>query len=97
MTQTILVVDDKKELLTMVKLYLTQDGFRVVAATNSNRFAVRDAYIGGTLIDAGGQIASVGMTLAPGNIASGAKLPFDLRIEQVPYVRYEVQAQATQS
>ena len=32
MTQTILVVDDKKELLTMVKLYLTQEGFRVVTA-----------------------------------------------------------------
>jgi len=34
MTQTILVVDDKKELLTMVKLYLTQEGFRVVTATD---------------------------------------------------------------
>jgi len=32
MTQTILVVDDRKELLTMVKLYLTQEGFRVVTA-----------------------------------------------------------------
>jgi DNA-binding response OmpR family regulator len=32
MTQTILVVDDKKELLIMVKLYLTQEGFRVVTA-----------------------------------------------------------------
>jgi DNA-binding response OmpR family regulator len=32
MTQTILVVDDKKELLTMVKLYLAQEGFRVVTA-----------------------------------------------------------------
>ena len=32
MTQTILVVADKKELLTMVKLYLTQEGFRVVTA-----------------------------------------------------------------
>mgnify|MGYP001819024768 CR=1 FL=1 len=74
MTQTILVVDDKKELLTMVKLYLTQEGFRVGTATNGNPFAVRDGYIYGTLIDAGGQIASVGMTLAPGEFAPGARV-----------------------
>jgi DNA-binding response OmpR family regulator len=34
MTQTVLVVDDNRELLTMVKLYLTQEGFHVVTATN---------------------------------------------------------------
>ena len=65
-------------------------------ATNGNPFAVRDAYIFGTLIDAAGQIASVGMTLAPGEIASGASVAFDVRIEQAPYVQYAVQAQATQ-
>jgi hypothetical protein len=63
-------------------------------ATNEHLFAVRDAYIYGTLIDAQGYIASVGMTLAPGEIAPGARVPFDLRIEDAPYVRYEVQAQA---
>ena len=66
-------------------------------ATNGNPFAVRDAYIFGTLIDAEGRIASVGMTLAPGEIAPGAGVAFNLRIEQAPYVRYEVQAQATQN
>jgi DNA-binding response OmpR family regulator len=34
MTKTILVVDDKKSLLDMVKAYLTQQGFRVVTAQN---------------------------------------------------------------
>ena len=34
MTETILVVDDKKELRAMVKAYLEQEGFRVVMAAN---------------------------------------------------------------
>jgi two-component system alkaline phosphatase synthesis response regulator PhoP len=34
MTKTILAVDDKKELLTLLKSYLTQEGFRVVTAPN---------------------------------------------------------------
>jgi hypothetical protein len=66
-------------------------------ATNSNPFAVRDAYIFGMLIDDEGHIASVGMTVAPGQITPGASVAFDLRIERAPYVRYEVQAQATQN
>ena len=34
MARTVLVVDDKRELLTLVKQYLTQEGFRVVTAPN---------------------------------------------------------------
>jgi len=34
MTQTILVVEDSKSLRTMVKSYLTEEGFRVVTAAN---------------------------------------------------------------
>jgi DNA-binding response OmpR family regulator len=34
MTKTILVVDDKKELVVLVKSYLAQEGFRVVTAEN---------------------------------------------------------------
>jgi hypothetical protein len=66
-------------------------------ATNGNPFAVRDANIAGTLIDAHGQIASVGWTVVPGEVAPEASVSFDLRIEHAPYVRYEVQAQATQN
>lgn len=33
MAKTILVIDDKKELLTLVKDYMTQEGYRVVTAT----------------------------------------------------------------
>jgi len=87
--------------LTLSGLNVYHDHFGYVhitgTATNGNAFAVRDAYISGMLIDAGGHIASVGMTLSPGNIAAGAGVTFDLRIEQAPHVRYEVQAQATQN
>jgi len=34
MSKTILVVDDKKELVVLVQSYLTQEGFRVVTAAN---------------------------------------------------------------
>ncbi len=37
MAKTILVVDDKKSLRDLVKAYLTQEGFRVVAADNGRR------------------------------------------------------------
>jgi hypothetical protein len=87
--------------LTLSELSVRHDNFGYVhitgTATNENPFAVRDAYIYGTLIDAGGRIASVGMTLAPGQIAPGARVAFDVRIEGVPYVRYEVQSQATRN
>ena len=37
MAKTILVVDDKKSLRDLVKVYLTQEGFRVVTADNGRR------------------------------------------------------------
>lgn len=65
--------------------------------SNENPFAVRDANIAGTLIDAHGQIASVGWTLVPGEIAPGASVDFDLRIDHAHYARYELHAEATQN
>jgi LysM repeat protein len=87
--------------LDLSDLSVRQDNFGYLhitgTATNGNPFAVRDAYIFGTLVDAVDQIASVGMTLAPGKIAPGAGVAFELRIEGAPYVHYEVRAQATQN
>jgi hypothetical protein len=82
-----------------ISVYNDNFGYVHIAgtATNGNPFAVRDAYIWGTLIDADGRIASVGMALAPGKIMPGAGVTFNLRIEQAPYSRYEVQAQATRN
>jgi hypothetical protein len=66
-------------------------------ATNGNPFTVRDANIAGTLIDANGQIVSVGSIIVPGEIAPGASVDFDLRIEYASYVRYQLSAQAIQN
>jgi hypothetical protein len=86
--------------LTLSNLSVYNDGFGYVrvkgTATNGNAFAVRDAHVAGTLLDATGQIVSVGTVVVPGEIAPGASVSFDLRIEQAPYSYYELSAQATQ-
>jgi len=66
-------------------------------ATNENAFAVRDVNIAGTLLDAGGQIVSLGSTLVLGNIEPGASVAFDLRIEYKPYSQYELFVQGIQN
>ena len=71
--------------LALSDLHVTNGGFGYVqikgAATNTNPFTVRDAFIYGTLMDAAGQITSVGTTIVPGEIAPGANVAFDNRIE----------------
>ncbi len=44
MPKTVMVVDDEERLVSLVKTYLTQEGFRVVAATNGREalFLARD-------------------------------------------------------
>jgi hypothetical protein len=66
-------------------------------ATNANPFTVRDANVAVTLLDADGQIVSVGSILLPGELPPGASVDFDLRIEYAPYVTYQLLVQATQS
>lgn len=66
------------------------------AIVNGNGFPVEDVTIAGTLIDANGEIVSVGSTLVLDEIAPGASRPFDLRIEYKPYSRYQLYAQAVQ-
>jgi hypothetical protein len=87
--------------LTVRDLHVIHDGLGYVhilgTATNENAFAVRDAHIAGTLLDAAGHITSVGMALVPGDIAPGASVAFDIRIAHAPYATYRVQAQATRN
>jgi hypothetical protein len=66
-------------------------------ATNANAFSVWDAHIAGTLMNSAGQIVSVGSIVVPGEIAPGASVVFDMRIEYTPYATYELHAQATQN
>jgi hypothetical protein len=66
-------------------------------ASNENVFAVENATIVGSLLDADGQVVSAGSTLVLGDVAPGASVPFDLRIEYQPYSHYQLYAQATQT
>jgi hypothetical protein len=62
-------------------------------ATNRNEFLLDDAFVSAVLLDASGQIVSVGWTIVPGELEPGASASFDLSIEQVAYTSYELQAQ----
>jgi hypothetical protein len=64
--------------------------------TNGNAFVVRNPTIAGVLIDADGDIVSVGSTIVLGKVAPGDSVQFDVRVEHQPYARYELYMQATQ-
>jgi len=64
-------------------------------ATNGNAFTIKDPTIAGVLIDGSGRIVSVGSTRVLGDVAPGASVSFDLRIEHEPYATYQLYAQAT--
>jgi hypothetical protein len=66
-------------------------------ATNANPFTVRDANIVVTLLGSGGEIVTVGSMVVPGEIAPGASVAFDLRMEYEPYTEYRLTAEATQN
>jgi len=67
------------------------------AVTNGHSFAVRNAKITGTLLDAAGQIASLASIAVPGELAPGASASFDLRIGYEPYASYQLSAQGIQN
>ena len=64
-------------------------------ATNGNSFEIKNVVVSGVLLDADGQIVSIGSKyVLQEDIAPGASVRFDVRIEKVPYVRYQLYAQA---
>ncbi len=64
-------------------------------AANVNPFKIKNVVLGGVLLDAGGQIVSLGGAFVlEEDIQPDAAVSFDLRIERVPFVRYYVYAQA---
>jgi len=64
-------------------------------ATNSNPFEVKNVTVSAVLLDASGQMVSLGSThVLQADIEPGASLRSDLRIETTPYVSYRLHAQA---
>jgi len=64
-------------------------------ATNTNAFAVKNVVVSGALIDASGQMTSVGSAIVPKEgIAPGESVTFDLRIRRDAFVDYQLYAQA---
>jgi hypothetical protein len=63
--------------------------------TNAGSVKAKNVTVVGALIDAQGQINSVGFTyVVQGNIEPGASVPFDLRVERQVFARYQLYAQA---
>jgi len=80
-------------------LNLIQDGtdyVRIVGtAANNNPFKVKNVTVSGALIDASGQIVSMGSTyVLQEDILPGESVQFDLRVQYEPFDRYQLYAQA---
>ena len=85
--------------VTLSGLRATRDGSSYVRitgmATNSNSFAVKNVNVAGTLLDAGGQIVSVGSTyIVQTGIAPGGSVSVDLRLPAATYASYRLYGQA---
>ena len=64
-------------------------------ASNSNPFQVQNVTVSGVLLDADGQIVSLGSTyVLEEDIEPGEGVPFELRVEVEPYASYQLYAQA---
>ena len=72
------------------------DSVRIVGTvTNEQPFKLKNPIVIGVLLDASGQMVSLGYTyVTVEDIEPGASVPFDLRVETRPYVRYTMYAQA---
>jgi len=62
---------------------------------NLNPFEVKNVTVSGVLLDASGQMVSLGSTyVLQADIEPGASVRLDLRIEKTPYMSYQLYAQA---
>ena len=66
-------------------------------ATNGNAFKVKNVTVSGVLLDASGQIVSMGSAyVLQEDIAPGASVRFDVRVDKAAYAQYQLYAQAEQ-
>ena len=84
------------ELRNLNLVYDSTESVRITGrAVNVNPFKVKNVALGGVLLDAGGQIVSLGSAFVlQEDIQPNAAVSVDLRIDRVPFVRYYVYAQA---
>jgi hypothetical protein len=84
------------ELRNLDLIYDSTESVRITGrAVNVNPFKIKNVAFGGVLLDAGGQIVSLGTAFVlEEDIQPNAAVSIDLRIERVPFVRYYVYAQA---
>ena len=80
-------------------VWVVEDGTGYVrisgTVTNSSSLKVKNVIVAGVLLDANGEIVSLGSTyVLRENIEPGASVSFDLRIARQPYTRYQLYAQA---
>jgi hypothetical protein len=80
-------------------LALANDGLESVRitgmATNRNQFKVKNVVISAVLLDASGQIVSLGSTyVLEEDIVPGASVSFTARLQSQPYSRYQLYGQA---
>lgn len=83
--------------LSSVGLYYdSADSIRITGiATNKNEFKIKNVTVAGVLIDASGQIVSLGSTyVLQEDITPDAWVRFELRIPRVPFARYQLYSQA---
>ena len=83
--------------LSDVKVTTDSTGYLRIAgtATNVNDVAVKNVTVSAVLLDANGQIVSLGSTyVLQEDIEPGASVSFDLRVTKEPYVSYQLYAQA---
>ena len=78
---------------------LTADGLSSVritgVATSEQPFKLKNPIVIGVLLDASGQMVSLGYTFVTvEDIEPGASVPFDLRVESKPYASYRTYVQA---
>jgi len=62
----------------------------------SPHHATRHIVVAGVLLDASGQMVSLGSTFVLERIPPGGSAPFSLHVEYVPYTNYRVYVQAEQ-
>jgi hypothetical protein len=87
--------------VTLSNLRVTRDGSSYVritgTATNSNSFTVKNVNVAGTLLDANGQIVSVGSTyIVQTGIVPGGSVSVDLRLPAASYANYRLYGRAEQ-